>query len=149
MGLAPPGVDVISAPLDVPDAQINKHALSTQITTHMCLARLDGVIAVLPKVLPGLYPSTTPHRTPLEESLKMKARHRESGLARAVTLGPAVQHAAARAAQAREVGVCGGRILIQARGGGVQLQARGRGDGTLTVVPTGAGVHGDDPGVQQ
>lgn len=90
VGLEPPGADVISALLDVPDAQIDKHALSTQITTLIRLGQLGDIVAVLPKMLPGLYPPPTPHGTPFEESLKMKARHREGGLARAVALGPVV-----------------------------------------------------------
>ena len=45
---------------------------------------------MLPKMLPGLYPPPAPHGTPFEESLKMKARRRESGLPRAVVLGPVV-----------------------------------------------------------
>ncbi|KJA13787.1 hypothetical protein HYPSUDRAFT_72861 [Hypholoma sublateritium FD-334 SS-4] len=90
IGLAPPGADVISALLDAPDAELDKHALSTQITTLVRLGQLGDIVSVLPKMLPGLYPPQTPHGTPFEESLKMKARHRESGLARAVALGPVV-----------------------------------------------------------
>lgn len=40
---------------DVPDVQLDKHALNTQITMFLPLGRLGDIADVLPKMLPELY----------------------------------------------------------------------------------------------
>lgn len=43
IGFAPVSADAISALLDVPDTQLDRHALRTQITTLVCLGRLGDI----------------------------------------------------------------------------------------------------------